>query len=83
MITIDCTGLEDARQLHELLKKELDFPDYYGYNLDALFDCLTDIARDTTIRLEGFLELGEWRCRFANTFANAALENSCLDIILN
>lgn len=83
MITVDCTGLEDARQLHELLKKELDFPAYYGYNLDALFDCLMDIRTDTTIRLEGFLNLGEWRIRFANTFANAGLENPHLDIVLN
>ncbi len=81
-MVVDCTGLEDARQLHELLKDQLHFPDHYGYNLDALFDCLTDIRADTTIRLEGFMELGQWRDRFANTFANAALENPHLDIIL-
>ena len=82
MICIDCTGLEDARQLHVKLKKELGFPDYYGYNLDALFDCLTDIGADTTIRLEGFMTLGQWKDRFLNTIANACQENPQLDIIL-
>ena len=28
-------------ELHAFLKKELDFPDYYGMNLHALWDCIT------------------------------------------
>ncbi len=82
MIVIDCTGLENAHQLHELLKKELEFPSYYGNNLDALFDCLTDIRLDTAIKLEGFLCLGDWNARFAATFCNAMEENPHLKIIL-
>ena len=78
---IDCTGLQDARQLHEKLKQELHFPDYYGCNLDGLFDCLMEIRVDTTIRLEGFMDLGDWKDRFVNTFANAGLENPHLDIV--
>ncbi len=30
-----------------LSKKELDFPDHYGCNFDALWDCLTDMVGDT------------------------------------
>ena len=30
-------------------KKSLDFPDYYGGHLDALFDCLTDMLGDISI----------------------------------
>ena len=29
-------------EIHEVLKHDLEFPDYYGGNLDALWDCLTD-----------------------------------------
>ncbi|KOY13577.1 barstar family protein [Paenibacillus xylanivorans] len=28
-------------ELHELLKQKLELPDFYGTNLDALWDCLT------------------------------------------
>lgn len=28
-------------ELHELLKQKLELPDFYGANLDALWDCLT------------------------------------------
>ncbi len=36
-------GIEISSQdsLHEILKVELELPDYYGKNLDALYDCLT------------------------------------------
>ena len=30
-------------EIHEVLKRDLDFPDYYGGDPDALWDCLTDM----------------------------------------
>lgn len=81
MITIDCTEIKNKEQLHELLAEALSFPSYYGHNLDALFDCLTDIRAKTTIRLLGWSELGDWKEGFQNVFINAALEDTLLDII--
>ena len=40
-ITIDGTKLATEKDFHQFLKKELEFPDYYGENLDALWDMLT------------------------------------------
>lgn len=41
--------------LHETLKKSLDLPYYYGENLDALYDCLRELARDkVTIEITGY-----------------------------
>ena len=42
-ITLDGNLLADATTLHDYLKEALDLPDYYGKNLDALHDCLTDL----------------------------------------
>ena len=36
---------------HNYLKEVLNFPDYYGKNLDALYDCLTEIGVETEIKL--------------------------------
>ncbi|MDP0484622.1 barstar family protein [Bacillus subtilis] len=40
-IMIDGRDFENIEVLHDVLKDKLDFPDYYGRNLDALWDCLT------------------------------------------
>ena len=34
---------------HTYLKEILHLPDYYGRNLDALYDCLCEIITKTTI----------------------------------
>lgn len=43
MKTIILKGEEfiTKEKFHEILKNKLGFPEYYGGNLDALWDCLT------------------------------------------
>ena len=41
--------LSDMVEFHADLAGKLEFPPYYGRNLDALHDCLTDISCDTTL----------------------------------
>ena len=40
-ITLDCNLITDDQTAHDLFAKELEFPAYYGRNLDALYDMLT------------------------------------------
>ena len=45
-IVLDCRLLggdtaEERRATHERLAEAFGFPSYYGFNLDALYDCLT------------------------------------------
>ena len=51
-IILDCGNLYQRKQAHEYLAWMLEFPAYYGKNLDALFDCLTEVS-DCTIKLIG------------------------------
>lgn len=41
--TIDFRNVEYYMEVHPIIKHAMDFPDYYGCNLDALWDCLTDM----------------------------------------
>ncbi len=55
-ITIDFGGPDAAaalsrREIHEYIAEKMDFPPYYGHNLDALYDCLTDICEPTAVGL--------------------------------
>ena len=44
LYTIDFKNVEYYMEIHPIIKHALDFPDYYGCNLDALWDCLIDMA---------------------------------------
>ena len=39
---IDLRGIESRGELHDLLEHTLQLPDYYGRNLDALRDVLSE-----------------------------------------
>lgn len=48
-ILLDLNPASSVEWIHEYLKFELEFEDYYGCNLDALYDELTAIAEDTCL----------------------------------
>ena len=41
-VVIDCNQLSERDEAHRYLAEIFGFPDYYGKNLDALFDCLSE-----------------------------------------
>ena len=41
--TIDFTKVEHYIEMHKVIQEALDFPDYYGCNWSAFWDCLTDM----------------------------------------
>jgi Barstar (barnase inhibitor) len=43
VVALDASGWTTEADLHQALAGALDFPDYYGRNLDALNDCLRDV----------------------------------------
>lgn len=40
-VLIDCTKMVDEASVHDTFTEALEFPAYYGRNLDALYDMLT------------------------------------------
>ena len=48
---VDFTNVKYYLEMHEVIKKSLDFPDYYGRNWSAFWDCLSDMY-GTSIHIE-------------------------------
>ncbi len=43
MTILDAAQMHERTGAHNYLKEQLHLPEYYGKNLDALYDCLTDL----------------------------------------
>ena len=76
-IILDGNILADATQVHDYLKEMLEFPEYYGKNLDALHDCLTDLE-DVEITITSPDENGAIFQRILRVFKAADRENETL-----
>ena len=81
---IEGAAVGSMDRLHRLLAEQLDFPAWYGGNLDALYDCLTDLMEETSIILLHNLALAETLGtgygRFCRVLTDAAAENPNLHI---
>lgn len=78
-VILDGKKMDNREQLHAALKEALELPDYYGNNLDALWDCLTGwVEMPLTIRWVHFQEsekkLGEYSLLLLQLFQDAEKE---------
>ena len=78
-ITLNLQGCATPEAVQEALRRGLAFPDYYGNNLDALYDMLTQWSRSCTVglRLPGVPAAGvkDYLPRVKRVFEDAAREN--------
>lgn len=57
-IILDFDGIKSLWTLHEYFKDVFSLPDYYGHNMDALWDCLyCSFELPTTITLKNIEKL--------------------------
>lgn len=88
-IVLDGTKFTSREQLHSILKSELQLPEYYGKNLDALFDCLTgDIQLPMKVEWNNFKcskeLLGDYAEKTLKVFFSAAhILNEDFQITIN
>lgn len=84
-LTLSAAAWDTPRAAHAALKAALSFPDYYGHNLDALFDCLTDLM-DTEIEITDCAAPAEHMPEkwpgFVRVFTDAEKKNPSLSIHL-
>ena len=79
---IDLTGVDTYGEVHNRISKALSFPEYYGNNLDALHDCLTDLE-DIEITITSPVEDGAVFQRVLRVFKAAAKENESFELVLD
>ncbi len=55
MINLDFSNCNYISEIHKELKNKFDFPEYYGENLDALWDCLDYYtSQNLIVMISGF-----------------------------
>lgn len=85
-VILDGRKMTSREALWDYLKEELPLPDYFGRNLDALYDVLTEYRKPLTIKLTNKEQietyLGGYGESLLEVFADAADENGYLDIQL-
>ena len=83
---IDGSAVVSMEDIHRTLAQQLSFPEWYGSNLDALHDCLSDLHEETTISLVHgdtlFEALGPDYTRLCRVLSDSAEENPYLKIQL-
>ena len=78
---------ESQETLHAFVAKKLGFPDYYGGNLSALADCLSELGKPARITIavgEDDIEPGmqAYLIRFVQVCAREALVNENLTLVI-
>lgn len=83
-VTIKVSEFDTVEEIHEYLVEELEFPAYYGKNLSALYDVLTDLSEDVRIIMDlsgtADEELLEEAEKMVEVMEDASEENEYLEI---
>ena len=85
-IILDIEKMRSLPMLHKYLHTALALPEYYGANLDALYDCLTEIVEPTELVVPKKVAQGDYLGWYGEQFLqmlqDAAAANEALKITL-
>lgn len=85
-ILLDFNLIKTQEQVQDYLALQFDFPEYYGKNLDALYDMLTERTEDTCVGIFGADRedvLGSYLKRVKKVFQDAEADNEHLCVIFS
>lgn len=73
-IILNAEKLKDKEEAHEYLKEMLNLPEYYGRNLDALSDCLTDYDEELKITILNYQKTDSYGTKILNVLRHTDIE---------
>ncbi len=86
MAQLHLADISTRAALHDRLTEVLGLPDYYGRNLDALYDLLTDTGEQTFLWVylhpQAEAALGDYLPALLDTLRDAAAENPALNVCI-
>lgn len=77
-VILDARKMGTKEEAHTYLQQIFSFPDYYGRNLDALYDCLSEI-RSLSVYILHAGEAGEYFEKVLSVFEDL----ECAKLIVN
>ena len=85
-INLDLAHMQSVPALHNYLRSVLALPVYYGANLDALYDCLTELDAATElvvpVAIADEAHLGWYGEQLLQVLQDAAEENEALTVTI-
>ena len=81
-IRLDGARLCRRKEAMALLGQTLALPEWWGRNLDALYDCLTGLGRPVRLELSGqeAMEATDFGRRLRRVLEDAAAGSSCFEL---
>lgn len=84
-LSIVSSEFSTPEELQEYIKIGMDFPDYYGENLSALYDCLTECTEQMILEfdMDGFVneEIKGYIKKILKVCEDAVEENELLELL--
>lgn len=80
-VILDGEQLCSRENAHTYLQEMLGFPEYYGKNLDALYDCLTEL-QDLYIVIKRPEEENDYFKRVLRVFKGAEIEGESFTVVI-
>ncbi|MCQ2354668.1 MAG: barstar family protein [Clostridia bacterium] len=86
VIILDGKMMKTPEETHAYIAKEADFPPYYGKNLDALADCLSELGKNTCVVLLNDKDmrksLGSYADRLLSVFEETSSEPYSFNFVI-
>ena len=85
-VELNAEKIQDRETLHKVLAEGFHFPDWYGSNLDAAYDLLTDMDKPFLIIVTGaplfYKNLGNYFRKFMGMLCDVTMANHQLTLVV-